>query len=389
MSGTLSPTVAAVPPLTDSAARALAAIAAQTGTVTDFNPGSNVRTFTEVEGGIVEMQGYGAQALVLQGMVYGAMGAVGITPNGAQAATGTVTFSTTPSGSGSVPSPISIGIPSTTLVGTGGGVQFSISVSGLVLTSGSSSVTAPIVCTQGGAIGNVGAGTINSILTSVGYPLYVWNAAATSGGVAAETPSQTTARFSAKQATFGLCSPIAVANACVGVTNGSGEVCKYASAVEPWLLAGSGAGSGTAGFNVYVDDGSGGATSGLVTAVQNYLLNGNSTGFRPVGMPFGVYSASGILVNILVSGQLFPGLVSANTVASGISTAIPAYFNGINFSGIAEQAQLSAVVANTALGFFSALSVTMTPASGGSAASTINATYSGRVIPNTLTIDIA
>jgi hypothetical protein len=138
-----------------------------------------------------------------------------------------------------------------------------------------------------------------------------------------------------------------------------------------------------------VDDGSGGATSGLVTAVQNYLLNGNNTGFRPVGVPFGVYSASGILVNILVSGQLFPGLVSANTVASGISTAIPAYFNGINFSGIAEQAQLSAVVANTALGFFSSLLVTMTPASGGSAVSTINATYSGRIIPNTLTIDIA
>ena len=66
MSASLTPTVAAAPSGTQTATGMLAMIAALTATVTDINPGSQVRTLAESIGVVVEEEGIASQALALQ-----------------------------------------------------------------------------------------------------------------------------------------------------------------------------------------------------------------------------------------------------------------------------------------------------------------------------------
>ena len=71
-------------------------MAAQTGTPTDYNIGSQVRTLEEAQGSVVEMQATSDAALAFQALTYGAMSLFGIRQATAQPATGVVTFATAP-----------------------------------------------------------------------------------------------------------------------------------------------------------------------------------------------------------------------------------------------------------------------------------------------------
>jgi len=284
MSQSIASTLPAAPTTLDVAQRILATMQAMSGVATDYNIGSQIRTFSEAAGSVIEMQSIAAQQQAYLSLTYGSISAVGITPLGATLANGFVTFAT-----GNIlpypPATQTVLIPAGTIVQSTGGVQFQ-TVTAATLATGATSITVPVSAIVAGTSGNVSAGTITQILTGVGYSLYLSNAAATTGGAAAETPSATLARFAAQEATYGLCSPFAVANAAIGVINGS-EVVQYAACYEPWIN--NPIASGQAGFTLYIDNGLGTASSGLIANVITKITGNQVTGvsgYRPVGVPF-------------------------------------------------------------------------------------------------------
>ena len=387
MSGTLSPTVVGTPATTDVAARLLATMAALSGTATDYNIGSQIRTQAESLGSVVEVQSFWTQALVLQGMLYGAMALYGVPVPSATAATGLCTFATA-FGSGAPPAAQTIGIPTSTIVSTAGGVQFSVSTSG-VLAVGATGVTLPVVALQTGTLGNTASGTISNLVTSLGYPIQCLNPLPTGGGAAAGTYSQAVAAFAAKTATLGLCSPLAIADAAIGIASG-GTTVQYASVYEPWANAGSGAASGQAGFVLYVDDGSGSASSALISAVAAQITGNVSlgeSGYRPAGVPFSVQSNTPVFATVGVTGTLVPGIISSGTVVNLISQGITSYFATLQNSGVAQQPQVAAAAINAALGYYTSIQVALYNASG-AVVTQLASNYNSRVVLGGTSINV-
>lgn len=386
-------TVASPPSTGAAASQILASMAALTGIATDYNPGSQIRTLAESVGATEEQQGVWTQAIAFQALVYSALSLFQITPNSAVAASGIITFQTSASGSPPAASqnvPISAG----TIVQTNGGIQFQ-TTSDVVLLSGTGAINAPVVALVPGLVGNVANGTILNIVTGLIYPLFVTNAAGMAGGADAETSTSALARFAALIASIGLSSPVAISNAAIGVNFGTESV-KFSTLYEPWIAAGSGAGSGTAGWSLYIDNGLGTATSGLITAVDSHLRGGTTTsgasnaggavGYRDAGVPYNIYAVTPTVVDVGVSGVAVLG-GNVPVLNAAVQAAVEAYF-ALPFGASAQQAVIAADVSNATYGQLSALTVGLYTSGGVVPQTAISVSPSGRIILNTLTVNI-
>lgn len=384
------PTIAAPLSTTDAASQVLAMMAALSGVITDYNPGGQFRTQAESFGSVVEQQSIWVQAAAFQALIYSAMSVFGVTQGQAAFASGTVLFATT----SGVPASQNVAISSGTFVSTAGGIQAQTTQS-VLLPAGSSGVSVPAVAVVAGAAGNIPVSGITQIITNPGYPLVVSNAAAFGGGSDAEAPTQTLARFAALRASIGLSSPGAIANAAIGVmVSGSSETCLYSTCFEPWTLGGSG--SGIARWDLYIDNGAGTASSGLIGAVTSFLNGGivsgatnagaaQGVGFRDAGVPFGVHAVTPTVANVSISGTVNP-LISPGIAQQAMAAAVSGYFS-LPFGAPAEQAQIAAVAANSAMGLLNALSVSLLTV-GGSGVTTLTPAATGRVILGTLTFSL-
>lgn len=360
MSGTQTLTVAAPPSTAECATAALAWIAAQSGVITDFNEGSQIRTEAESVGSVIEMQETIAQAQAFQAIVYSAWAAFNIIPLKAQPSIGQVTI-TTGTGGSPPPAPFSTVLPAGFLFSTVGGIQFQLTQNTL-FQQGATSVTATVQAVVAGSSGNVAGGAITQVASTAPYPLFVNNTNPTTGGADAETPAQTMARFTAAVAAIDRGTPVGIANFAIGIqASGSAETVKFATVYELWIaqLAASGAGATlTPGFTVVVDNGSGSASSALMTAVTT-AMNGNQAlgqdGNRPAGVPFTVSGVTAIPVSVTVSGTAINPANDA-TLVSNATAALQSYFQ-LNFGNPAEIAPLTAQVANSVAGNISSLSV--------------------------------
>ena len=410
MSASLTPTVAAPPSSTENATGLLALMTALTGVATDINPGGQLRTLAESIGAVTDEQGAAGVAYGLQSLAYGAMSLFGIQQAQAMFATGTAVFATSLPLSGAFNAPQSIAIPSGTLAQTQGGIQFTTTAAA-VLASGTASISVGIMATTAGAAGNVPSGSIaGTPLTPVGYPLYVTNAVPTGGGADAGTQSQAISLFTAKAVSLGLSSPDAVADACIGVmASGTGETVMFSNCFEGWIAAGSGIGSGTAGFTVFIDNGTGTASPSLVAAVTTWLGGSNpasalsaltQSGYRPAGVPYAVSGVTPVYCSAVVSGTLIPGLVTTAGVAGTIVSGVTAYFNSIGIaSGVgslpqttitaAYQPQIAAAVADSAAGAFSSLSVSLYYSGSSTPVAQVSGGIGTRVILSALSVNVA
>lgn len=374
-------TVAAPPTAADVALDIAAWIGGQSGVLTDFNIGSQVRTDAEAVGSVVEMQGVTAQALAFQAMVYSAWAAFGIIPLVAQAAVGTVTFKTG-SGASPPPAPYNVLIPAGSLMQTAGGTQFA-TITDTVMPIGATTVSANVQAVVAGEIGNVPALAITQVLSALPIPLTVSNPAPTTGGEDTETPAETMGRFTALVQSIGRADPVSVANSCIGViASGTTEVVKFSTVYEPWIvLATQGVTPLPAGFTVYVDNGSGSASTALLAAVK-VNLDGNfatgQEGFRPAGVPYSVAAVMPTFCTVQVTGKaLSSGLITALEAAT--NTAVTSYFNALPFGQPAQMSLLLPVVANQIAGNVSSLTVQMFDSNGVSQ-QTIQPPGTGRVI---------
>jgi uncharacterized phage protein gp47/JayE len=359
-------TIAPLPTTEEVALTLLQWLFATIGVPTDYNIGSIVRTYSEAIGSVAEIEGVSAQAEAIQAMVFAAYSVFGISPLPSTNAQGAVTFSTL--SSAPLPPGQSVLIPQNTAVQTQSGVQF-VTTSQAILVSGTTSVTTLIQALIGGSLSNVSPNAINQIVTGLSYPLAVTNNVQTSGGSNAETGSETLARFLAYVYSLGLCSPIAIASACIGVAYQSEEVL-YATCYEPWIaqvIAGNT--SPTAGFQVYIDNGTGNASVNLVTAVTNYLNTGvgvnvsgakigNGVGYRPAGVPYSVNVVVPVTCSVVVTAfSINPAL--APSLTTSITSAINAYFTGINFGDVVELSSIIAAIADVSFGQLTSLQIAL------------------------------
>jgi uncharacterized phage protein gp47/JayE len=380
-------TVAAPPTTEEVAADFLSWIGAQNAVLTDVNVGSQVRTFAEAIGSVVDVESVTAQALAFQALVYAAFAAFGVEPLGAVSSLVSLTFSTG-TGANPPPVPVAVAIAAGTITQTVGGIQFQTLSSATFPVSGTS-VVVPAAAVIAGANGNVPAGAITQILSSIPYTLQVTNTAAAIGGSDAETPAQTLARFTAIVGSIGLGTPVAIANACIGVSvSGTTETVKYATCYEPWIAQmEAGNPNPTAGFQVYVDDGSGQATAALLTAVQAKLdgnLETGDEGNRPAGVPYSVKAVVPVRANVTVSGTAIqPG--DAPAITSAVVVALNQYFSTLQFGQAAQVDQVIAAVATAVQGNTNSLSVVLTDANG-NAQQSIPAGPTQRIIPNIVSV---
>lgn len=388
MSGSQATLTVPSPPTTAEVAADIGAwIGGQTGVITDFNVGSQVRTESEATGSVVEMQSVIAQAQAFEAMVKGAWAAFNVIPQLALQSVGTVTFTT---GLGanppSAPSPIVIGAG--TVVQTVGGIQFETTAT-VTIPTGSTSIAASVEAVVAGAGGNVAGGAITQIASGLSYPLQVTNSLPTTGGEDAETPAETMARFTAIVAAVGLATPVAVANGAMGASvSGTSETVKFATCYEPWIdQAAQGVVNPTPGFDLYVDNGSGSASSNLLAAVSTVLSGNQATGklgFRPAGVPYNVFAVSPVPCTVVVVGNAVDiGLdAQLDTLAS---TAVNGYFSTLPFGQAAESSQLIAAVANQVAGSVNTLDVQLLNVSG-VVVNSIQPLGFQRVILNTLSV---
>lgn len=365
MSDTNSITVASPPTTEDVAADLLSWMGAQNLVLTDINVGSQIRTMAEAIGSVVDVESVSVQALAFQALLYAAFAAFNVFPLLAVPASTPVTFFTG-AGSNPPPVPVPVALPTGTLVQTVGGTQFQTLANAVIPISGTA-VTVLAQAVVAGVNGNVPAGSLTQIISSVPFTLQATNTAAAVGGEDAETPAQTLARFTALVASIGLGTPVAVANAAIGVTvSGTSETVRFSTCYEPWIAQmQAGVQNPAAGFRVYVDDGTGAPTNQLLVAV-GAKLDGNlatgDEGNRPAGVPYQVLAVNPVVANLVVSGTVIqPGTAPAVTAA--VMSALSQYF-ALPFNTAAQIDQVIAAVAGAVQGATSSLSVTMTDGSG-------------------------
>jgi hypothetical protein len=383
----LTITVAAPPTTEEVAADFLTWIGAQNPILTDVNVGSQVRTMGEAIGSVVDMESVTAQAMALQALVYAAYAAFNIEPLQAVSSLTQLTFST---GTGASPpaAPTAINIGTGTIVQTVGGIQFQTMTAG-VIPQGGTSVTVLAAAVVAGSAGNVAAGSISQILSSIPYTLVVTNALAATGGSDAETPAH--ARFTSVVGAIGLGTPVGVANACIGVTaSGTTEAVLYSTCYEPWIAQmQAGVTNPAAGFQVYVDNGSGTASTALLTAVAAELDGDFATGAegnRPAGVPYTVNVVNPVTANVTVSGTAIqPG--DAPAITSAVQAALVTYFT-LPFGSAAQLNQIIAAVASAVQGQTSSLSIQMTDSSA-NVQTTISAGPTQRIIPGIITVSFS
>lgn len=359
MSGTQTPsqiTVAAPPTTADVAAAILASMAAQSGVITDFNVGSQIRTEAEAIGSFAAIQGIASQAIAFQAVVYGCFAAFGIYPLQAQPSIGTITIYT---GSGGSPPPATqnVIISAGTLVATIGGIQFTTTQTS-TLASGATGVAVPVQASTAGATGNVAAGAITTMISALSYgPLLVTNTAPTTGGADAESPAQTLARFAARVASIAGASPVAIANSVMGISaSGSAETVQYATVYEPWITQQALSETIVPGYQVIVDNGSGAASSSLLAAVSGALNPTPGATFRDAGVPFSVAAVTPTNGSVVISGTAIQASLDA-TLQSMALSAVASYQSSLAFGQSAQVSQINAAVANAVSGLTTSLTV--------------------------------
>lgn len=364
-SSTPTITVPAPPTTAESAADVIGWIGGQSGVLTDFNPGSQVRTDSEAVGSVIEMQGVIAQAQAFQAMVYGTWAAFNIVPFLATPSSTTVTFST---GTGASPptAPSPILIPSNTVVQTVGGIQFQTTAAATIPTGGTS-ITAPVEAVVAGVGGNVAAGAITQIASALTWPLVVTNGAAATGGTDAETPAQTMARFTAAVGALYIDTPVGIANGAIGVgVSGTAEKVMFATVYEPWIDQVNLGETPVPGFTLFVDNGTGSASANLLVAVSTALSGNYSTGeigLRPSGMPFAVSGVVPVYCDVAVLGTAVNPALDAQ-LNSSVTSAVEGYFASLQFGQAPAPATVVATVANQVAGDVTSLDVVLLNASG-------------------------
>jgi uncharacterized phage protein gp47/JayE len=247
----------------------------------------------------------------------------------AVAATGSVTFARTDTTA-------AVTISSGTQVSTTGGVVFETTADAS-MAIGTANVSVAVKAVTSGTTGNVSAGTVTTIVSSVDADS-VTNSSAMSGGVDAETTSQMLSRF--RSYIMGLSKSNKYGIMYAALLNTS---VRSASVLEHFPPK-----SNLYNFTLYIDDGNGSASSEMIAVVKN-IIDGDGTQTNPG------YRAAGINCDILAPTILYQAVTATITVnydvdvdeaKSTLGSAITSYINSLVLGETLIRSQLMKAILN-------------------------------------------
>jgi uncharacterized phage protein gp47/JayE len=248
-----------------------------------------------------------------------------ITRLGAQPASGSVTFSRYTAAASAPVIPVG-----TTVQTTNGGISFSVyadttnvaysaASNGYILAASTSSVTVPVKAVIAGTSGNVAAGAISLITSSVPGVDTVTNASAFTNAIDTESDADLKTRFRLAINALAKGTEAAIGLAITSIQSGMQytiqENVTYGGATQYGYVT------------VVVDDGSGNISSTLLTAAQNAVSSANG-GVRAAGVIVGVFAATITSANVTATVTTLPGYDHPTVVAQVIS-AITNNINGL------------------------------------------------------------
>jgi uncharacterized phage protein gp47/JayE len=218
-------------------------------------------------------------------------------------------------------------IPVGTVVKTGdGSLSFSVAedqnisiwqdnTSAYVLPIGVVSTDLPVVCLTSGLVGNVLAGTITVIASSLPGVDQLGNVNPLSNGADAESDQAFCSRFQSFLATRSRATLPAVQNAIANVQQDLDVAIEENTASDGTARVGS--------FLVIVDDGTGYPSSSLLSTVATAVES-----VRPIGTTFAVIAPQVLIVNVSLTAVLTSAAIASQSITS-IQNYIATYLDGL------------------------------------------------------------
>jgi uncharacterized phage protein gp47/JayE len=198
---------------------------------------------------------------------------------------------------------------------------------GYVIPTGVTAADLPVTCTSGGTTGNVLAGAISVISSSLPGVDSVINVSPFSNGVDAESDQAFRNRFQSYLGSRSRATLMAVRNATANVQQGLDIVIQENLASDGTTKPGF--------FLVTVDDGSGRPSSDLLASVATAVDS-----VRPVGTTFAVMAPHVMTVNVSLTATLKSGANSVEYV-SRIQAQVGNYLNGLSIGRIASATRIA------------------------------------------------
>jgi uncharacterized phage protein gp47/JayE len=201
------------------------------------------------------------------------------------------------------------------------------SPAGYVIPSGVSSADVPVTCTTGGTVGNVLAGAVSVIATSLPGIDLVTNGNPFANGIDAESDQAFRNRFQNYLASLSRATLSAVRSAIANVQQESHVMIQENVAADGTSCVGS--------FLVTVDDGSGYPPATLLSSVGTAVDS-----VRPIGTTFAVLPPLVLPVNVSLTATLKPGAVASQYVTA-IQNQVAEYLNGLPIGRIASATRVA------------------------------------------------
>jgi hypothetical protein len=292
--------------------------------ITDFLPGSKIRT--EFEAIAVEIeyqyaQFYGAIKKAIAVSIYTSFG---FTLRPPIPASGYVTFIATSAPTQDI------------IISTGSQVsstsQTYVTTAAAVLIAGATTVSVPVVCVSAGTIGNADISVINTLKTAIAGIASVDNPAAVINGLDWETEEQRQARFQKFIASLSRATDAAneYGATTVRLLGAGGDVIEYvadAKVVGPPVTA-------VSHFNLYIWNGIGVASSDLVAETQKIIdgyLDANNNpvaGYKAAGDVCTVASVQTVVGNVSLEISPMPGAIQ-NILRPQIIRTVSVYIQSL------------------------------------------------------------
>lgn len=311
----------------------------------DFTVGSVLNAISEAVAGVaLWLQGLYLQVLALTRAATSSgpdldswFADYGFEREGAQAATGFETFYRyTPTNSALVPIGASVQSADGTIVYTvtlnAANAAYSLSQNGYVVPAGQASIVLPVTCTTAGSAGNVAAGIINTLGTSIPGIDYVSNSATIENGADAQSDASARASFVLWIASLSKATLAAVEYAITSVQQGVSysvtENKDYNGATDNGF------------FYAVVDDGTGNP-SGTFISTEAAAIEA----VRPIGIRYAVFGPTQVTANVSMT-LTTAASYAHNTVVAAVTAAIEAYIGALGVGNALLYTQLANVAYN-------------------------------------------
>ncbi|QEL18707.1 baseplate J/gp47 family protein [Limnoglobus roseus] len=206
---------------------------------------------------------------------------------------------------------------------------YSATLNGYVLAANTSSVNVPTQNTVAGASGNVQAGTITVITSSIPGVDTVTNASAFTNGLDAESDPAVRIRFVAYLASLAKATRAAVEYAIKSTQQGLSDTLTENLNYNGTLNNGY--------FYAVVDDGTGSPSSGLLASVGSAI-----DAVRPLCSTFGVFAPTVITANVTMVLTTATGYTHA-TVVANVATALTSFINTLSLGVSLPYTQLASI----------------------------------------------